>query len=271
MGLTFHNSFFAQHPVMHDGFPDPRFPMPSPRIPMLATDLLLLALDDERGTVLSQAAIGLDYGLAGAIVMELALRGHIRIDNEAVSTIGPATNDALLDDALRVIAATPGKNLSHWVWHLSRDLGGLRQRLLDRLVAQGTLEKRERRVLLLFHQDVYPERDARVEHDIRTRVDNALLHGATPGAQTACLIHLAAACRVIDAIYPRDQHKAIDARIETLGDAGLAGANAVADLVAQAETAAVTAATMAAITASTIAATTAATTAACAASSVACH
>ncbi len=28
---------------------------------MLATDLLLLALDDERGTVLSQAAIGLDY------------------------------------------------------------------------------------------------------------------------------------------------------------------------------------------------------------------
>jgi hypothetical protein len=75
---------------------------------MLATDLLLLALDDERGTVLSQAAIGLDYGLAGALVMELALRGRIRIDDEAVSTIGPATDDALLDDALRVIAATPG-------------------------------------------------------------------------------------------------------------------------------------------------------------------
>ena len=237
---------------------------------MLATDLLLLALDDERGTVLSQAAIGLDYGLAGALVMELALRGRIRIDNEAVSTIGPATDDALLDDALRVIAATPGKDLSHWVWHLSRELHGLRQRLLDRLVAQGTLEKRERRVLLLFHQNVYPERDARVEHDIRQRVDDALLHGATPDAQTACLIHLAAACRVTDAIYPRDQHKAIEARIDVLGDAGMAGANAVAGLVAQAETAAVTAATMAAITASTIAATTAATTAACSASAAAC-
>lgn len=237
---------------------------------MLATDLLLLALDDERGTVLSQAAIGLDYGLAGALVMELALRGRIRIDDEAVSTIGPATDDALLDDALRVIAATPGKDLSHWVWHLSRELHGLRQRLLDRLVAQGTLEKRERRVLLLFHQNVYPERDARVEHDIRQRVDDALLHGATPDAQTACLIHLAAACRVTDAIYPRDQHKAIETRIDALGDAGLAGANAVAGLVAQAETAAVTAATMAAITASTIAATTAATTAACSASAAAC-
>lgn len=237
---------------------------------MLATDLLLLALDDERGTVSPQAAVGLDYGLAGAIVMELALRGRLDVHDGRVSTIGPVTDDALLDDALRTIAATPGKNLSHWVWHLSRDLGGLRQRLLDRLVAQGTLEKRERRMLLLFHQNVYPERDARVEHDIRRRVDDALLHGQSPDAQTACLIHLAAACRVIDAIYPRDRHKAIEARIAALGDAGIAGADAVAGLVAQAETQAVTAATMAAITASTVAATSAATTAACSASSVAC-
>ena len=238
---------------------------------MLATDLLLLALDDERGTVLPQAAIGLDYGLAGAVVMELALRGRIRLDGEVVSTTGTATDDALLDDVLRTIAATPGKDLSHWVRHLSRDLDGLRQRLLDRLVARGTLEKRERRVLLLFHQNVYPERDARVEHDIRARVDAALLHGEMPDAPTACLMHLAAACRVTDAIYPRDQHEAIKARIAELDDAGAAGANVVAALVAQAETAAVTAATMAAITASTVAATSAATAAACSASTVACH
>jgi hypothetical protein len=237
---------------------------------MLATDLLLLALDDARGTVLPQAAIGLACGLAGAVVMELALRGRIRLDGDAVSTTGTATGDALLDDAWRVIAATPGKDLAHWVRHLARNPGGLRQCLLDRLVARGTLEKRERRVLLLFHQNVYPERDTRVEHDIRTRVDAALLHGATPDAQTACLIHLAAACRVTDAIYPRGQQEAIKARIAKLDDAGVAGANAVAALVVQAETAAVTAATMAAITAATVAATSAATTAACSASSVAC-
>jgi hypothetical protein len=237
---------------------------------MLATDLLLLALDDERGTVLPQAGIGLDYGLAGAIVMELALRGCLGVDEERVATTGTATDDPLLDDALRVIAATPGKTLSHWVRHLPRELDGSRQRLLDRLVAQGTLERREQRVLLLFHRKVYPERDARVEHDIRARLDGVLLHGQPADAQTACLIHLAAACRVTDAIYPRDQHPAIRARMAELDDAGAAGANAVADMVARAETAAVTAATMAAITASTIAATTAATTAACSSSSIAC-
>jgi hypothetical protein len=238
---------------------------------MLATDLLLLALDDERGTVLSEAGIGLDYGLAGAIVMELALRGCLRLDGERVAATGTATDDPLLDDALRAIAATPGKTLSHWVRDLPRGMDGLRQRLLDRLVAQGTLERREQRVLLLFHRNVYPERDARVEHDIRARIDGVLLHGQSPDAQTACLIHLAAACRVTDAIYPRDQHNTIRARMTELNDAGAAGANAVADMVARAETAAVAAATMAAITVSTIAATSAATAAACSASSAACN
>src|SRR5690348_2558616 len=68
---------------------------------MLATDLLLLALDDERGTVLPEAGIGLDYGLAGAVVTELALLGRLQVDGERVSATGTATDDPLLDDALR--------------------------------------------------------------------------------------------------------------------------------------------------------------------------
>ena len=238
---------------------------------MLATDLLLLALDDARGTVLPQTAIGLDYGLAGALVMELALRGRIEVDDERVATTGATTDDPLLDDALRAIAATPGKKLSHWIEHLPHDIKGLRQRLLDRLVAQGTLQQREKRVLLLFHWNTYPERDARVEHDIRARIDGVLLHGATPDAETACLVHLALACRVTDAIYPRSEHKAIKARIDVLDATGSTGANAVAGAVTQAETAAITAAMTTTIIASTIAATSAATAAACSASAVSCR
>lgn len=237
---------------------------------MLATDLLLLALDDERGTVLREAAMGLDYGLAGAIVMELALGGCVGVEDDRVAATGTAAADVLLDDALHAITARPDKRISHWVRHFSRGLGGLRQRLLDRLVAQGTLAKRDRRVLLVFHQKVYPELDTRVEHDVRVRVDDALLRGAMPDPETACLIHLAAACRVTDAIYPRAGRKAIATRISELDDAGTAGAHAVAAQVARAETQAVTAATMAAITASTVAATSAATTAACSAGTVAC-
>ncbi|HJR11669.1 MAG TPA: GPP34 family phosphoprotein [Rhodanobacteraceae bacterium] len=136
---------------------------------MLATGPLPPALDDERGTVLPQAAIGLDYGLSDALVMEPALRGRIHVEDEEVFTSGTSTDDGVLNDALRTIAATPGKNLSHGVRHLSRDLGGPHQRLLDRPVARGTLEKREKRVLLLFHQNAYPERDIRTRVEVQPR------------------------------------------------------------------------------------------------------
>jgi hypothetical protein len=65
---------------------------------MLATDLLLLALDDERGTLFPQTAVGLDYGLAGAVVMDLALRGCVRVDErDRVFAARPAPGDAVLD------------------------------------------------------------------------------------------------------------------------------------------------------------------------------
>lgn len=236
---------------------------------MLATDLLLLALDDERGTVLPDARIGLDYGLAGALVMELALCGRLRLDGTQVFAIGADTGDALLDDASRAVAAAPGKELSYWIPQLVRGIGNLRQRLLERLVAQGTLEKREQRILLLFHRETYPERDGRVEHDLRAQVDAVLLHGQSPDARTTCLIQLAAACRVTDALYPKSQHATLKKRIAELDDAGKAGADAVASAVTQAEAAAVNAAMVAAITASTLAATSAATSAACSAASAA--
>jgi|GEM_PF-4255314 len=43
----------------------------------LAEELLLLALQDEKGTVLASAAGSLSYGLAGALLMELALRSRL--------------------------------------------------------------------------------------------------------------------------------------------------------------------------------------------------
>lgn len=233
---------------------------------MLATDLLLLALDDERGTVLPQAALGLPYGLAGGVLMELGLRGLLRMDGEKLSAVG-TTGDAILDDALRDIEARPGKTVAHWIARLSGGSPGLRQRLLDRLVAQGTLEKREQRILLLFHHTVYPERDGRVEHDVRARLDDALLHGARPDAPIAALIHLATACQLLDALYPKAQHAAIKARVAQLDDPQRLAADSVANAVQQAQAAAVMVAMSGAIVASTIAATSAA----CAATSASCH
>ena len=45
----------------------------------LAGDLLLLALDDDRGTVSWQRSTGLRYGLGGALLMDLAQQERITV------------------------------------------------------------------------------------------------------------------------------------------------------------------------------------------------
>jgi hypothetical protein len=232
---------------------------------MLADELLLLALDDERGTVYSAVQIGLDFGLAGAVVAELAARGRLVGDDALSIEDGVKSGNAVLDDAMAAIAAKPGKDTRYWVGHLPRALGGLHKRLLDGLVAQGTLERRDQRILLLFHRDVFPERDGRVEQDVRARLDAVLLHGGPCDQRTRWLIQLAAACRITDAIYPRAQRATVKSRIKQLDTADDVASSAV-DRAIKAEQAAI----MGAIIAASVAATAASTAAACSAASSAC-
>ena len=57
--------------------------MPKTRL-MLPEHLLLLALRDDKGSVVQSSAMALPYGLAGALVMELSMRHRV-----SLSGVGP--------------------------------------------------------------------------------------------------------------------------------------------------------------------------------------
>lgn len=188
---------------------------------LLAEDLLLLALDDAKGTVPMGVQSTLEMGLAGAMIADMAAQNRLHLKKsfrgEKLSVVdASSTDNRLFNDAIAAIAARPGKSVAWWVHNLSRSVHGLHARLLDALVGKGTLERHEERVLLLFHREVYPERDGRVEHDIRERMDAVLLHGETPEPHMRWLLQLAMACRIIDAIYPFKQRAAAKKRIKAL-------------------------------------------------------
>lgn len=226
---------------------------------LLAKDLLLLALDDARGTVPMAIQSHLELGLAGAMLADMAGLECLQLKKnfwgEKLSvTEAPTLDSALLGEAVAAIKARPGKSVGWWVQNLSRSLGGLRQRLLQELVAQGTLERREERVLFVFSREVYPERDGQMERDIRAQLDAVLVHGAEAEPHLRWLIQLAKACNVIAAMYPFGQRWAIDKRIKELARLDKDGpADAVAKVI-QAQQAAVMVAIMAASVAATSAA-----------------
>src|SRR5690348_10598141 len=97
----------------------------------LADDFLLLALDDQGTNLVGDP--GLDYGLAGAVLLDLMLAGRLVLaDGQVVvadpTPVGEPIADAALD---RIAAETEPRKPDAWIQPLT---DGLRAQLLDRQV-----------------------------------------------------------------------------------------------------------------------------------------
>jgi hypothetical protein len=216
----------------------------------IAEDLLLFALDDEKGTTVWSSAGALPYALAGALLAELALRGKVALrEKQTVEVLdGTPIGDDILDDALRMIATSKKqRDARHWVTTLSGKVRRLRDRLEDRLVAQGILRKDQHRVLLLFPFERLPTDDPSVEQGLRDRVRTVILENETPDPRIATLISLLKSGDLLDGVFSKSERSAIKDRftavIESVPEGAQAGAavRASADEAAAATTVVVTA------------------------------
>jgi hypothetical protein len=213
----------------------------------VSESLLLLALHDEKGTVGWSTASGLAYGLAGGLLLDLALQGRVAVDGERVSAVALApSGDELLDEALaRVLASGRPRDAKHWVNDFS-GIRRLRDRLLQRLVDAGVLRREAHRVLWLFPDDRYPTVRPAPEAEERQRLLAVLLEGATSDERSAAVIGLARACGLLDEIVPPEGRAAARARAAAIAE-GQAVAKGVRGAIDDA-----TAAVMAAVFAATI-------------------
>lgn len=211
---------------------------------LLSEDLLLLALDNDKGTVSWQSSTTIPYGLGGALLMDLALRERIDVVDKKIVVGDPSpTGDELLDTALETIrAADKPHDARHWVTKLGVRTG-LREQLAHRLVARGILREQEHTFLWVFHDPRFPTSDAGPESAVRDRIRDVALAGAEPDPDTLLLVSLVHACNLLDGLFAREERTHARRRIKELveGDQfGEAVGRAVAD-VAVAAMAAVTA------------------------------
>jgi Golgi phosphoprotein 3 (GPP34) len=217
----------------------------------LADELLLISYDDDG--VARAGSPALDYGLAGALLMELALARRIDVTDKRVIVTDPApTGDALADDALTRIGADAKKHTpQEWVTRLSK---GLRERALDRMVKAGVLRRDKEKVLWVISHTIYPPvggTEPAGETAARRRL-LAALDGGPVDPPTAALAALVRAVRLEKTVAPdrpaRETHK----RLGELAQGNWA-AEAVRKAVQEMEAAlvaitAATAATTAAVT-----------------------
>jgi hypothetical protein len=160
----------------------------------LAEELLLLAYDNESGKAIG-SRIGLDLGMAAAVLVELALAGRIAYSDGTIIVINDKPiGEPISDDVLARIAADTPHTPASWVQRLRH---GLRGRVLADLCARGVIRDVDETAMDGYvHLHRYPTIDPSVETEVRERLSKALTGDELPAERTAALATLLAAVRM---------------------------------------------------------------------------
>ncbi len=185
----------------------------------LLDELVLLAYDDEGRRIIDGGS--LDYALAGALLVELALAERVGVENGRVVVLNttPVDDGGLVTQALnRISADGRDRKPGHWVRKLSQ---GVRQPVLDHLVAAEVLRVVHSRVMIVFPRTRYPAVhgvEPIAETEARGRM-RAALEGTGPvEPRTGALCALVAATGSERKIFPEMDRKLLRARLEEISE-----------------------------------------------------
>ncbi len=196
----------------------------------LAEELLLLAYDDQTGKA-TGSRIGLDLGMAAAVMVDLALAGRIAYVDGYLKVIDPSpVGDPIADAVLAKAAADEPHTPAQWIQRLRH---GLRTRVLADLVERGVVQDVDETQMDFIHVHRYPTIDRAVEAEIRERLAAALISEAAPDERTAALATLLCATRMEPALRlpPEDAAHAHERLERIASGAGFSGSPNLEDSI----------------------------------------
>ncbi len=202
----------------------------------LAEEFFLLSIDDAKGKVITAVSDGLQIGLAGALLADLALHGKISLANKRLTVIDPSpTGETLLDEALRRLAAEKKpRKASAWVEKLADKK--LPKKTAQRLVEKNVLQIVEKRYLWVIPYEVFPQVDASAKYSVKQHLRSAVLANGETTPGIIAFLSLLKACRLLDLVFTRDELKAATQKVAALVEEEPYGA-AVAETIAEIEAA----------------------------------
>ena len=185
----------------------------------LHEELLLLALQDEKGTVEREGSY-YQYALAGALLVELQSSGCLSISDDKDAWVDlvqfRSLADDVLIDTLSKISDSKRRRLLDWAERLSSDKD-LRHPVAQRLCEIGVLENRRERVLLIFSRTVYPTLDPKPEQEIIDRLRQAIFTETEEvSPKTAALLALANSAGLLSISFDSEAIKDRIHRIEAI-------------------------------------------------------
>lgn len=202
--------------------------------------LLILSIDDDKGTLAVPEKSALGFGLAGALLAELALSNKIQLQGGRLVLSDPTpAGEAVLDETLLEISAEKKpRKLSRWI----DTIGSKRviRRVAEILAERNVIRIEKKRYLWIIPYEIYPQVDASAKYWIKQHLRSVVLAGEKAEAPDVALLSLLKACDMLRLLFTRDERKYASKKVDDFVRGEVFG-EAVAELLAEIEAAAVVA------------------------------
>ena len=180
--------------------------------------LILIALDDENGKFITDTA-HLHYGIAGSILLELALQKKIALDEESVVIINREdTNSPCLNQALHLIdsAEKPG-TISHWISLIGLGAEEVKDQTVDHLTRENILRKDAGKILWIIPTTKFPTEDPYLENQVRERLLNIVMNDGTARMKDFMLLSLIEESDLVHEVFrSKEEYKKAKERLKNL-------------------------------------------------------
>lgn len=219
----------------------------------LIEDFLLISLDDEKGRFILDTTY-VDNGVAGAVMLELALNGKIELRDNRIHLINSdPLGNLILDQAMQAINnEKKDRKVSFWIGALNANASDIKHVTLKNLTEKGIISKQEGKTLWVFSYNKYPTKDALPENEVRSRLNNIVLDKMEPTPKCLMLLNLIDVCELSDEVFrTKEVRKAAKNKIRELTKSR----SDITDQTTLEVQTAIIAATMSAVIASTTAST----------------
>ena len=191
----------------------------------LLEELLLLTLEDSGGEFDSIPEIQLNCGLAGAVLMQLALRGRIDCDLDSIWVVDPTpTSDPIMDQVLQQMTNTTEQiSIENWIKRLSAAGHKIRSVALTNLCSKGVLKEVDHSFLWVLNERRYPVVEGAERTEAKRRIISLLYSQEIPAPYDACLVSLANSLSIFERVLSKKELLRITPRIEQISRLDLIG------------------------------------------------
>lgn len=205
------------------GLPEPGIMAPSlPENHLLplsfCDEAFLVVLDDEEGNVRMFPNGITDYLLAGAVLIDLALRNKIEVDLEKVSLVDkePVGHPALDPVLLLIAEKTESLDALSWLKEISARSEEVQANILANLIKLGLLREEKKRILWVLSQRKYPPVNNQEIKEVKIRLRDIICRHQIPDPRDALLISMIDAAQLMTEIMPKEEIPLHQERIDAL-------------------------------------------------------